>query len=171
MSEKSFRLRSAISLTLVSASLSIAMASCNKHPPTTRDTEVTPGPRAPLSLTGYTVHRVRLPYTHHVRGEKGERQAFNDAWMILLSLRNLGPPRAPATYFYIGEYKVPEYGGALDGIYFRVYDEARLRSLDGQEISVQEPGAKRRTLDRKFILPELSNLPVEEEDLVLGLKK
>jgi hypothetical protein len=158
----------------IAGALAIGVAACDKRPGLRQQTEVTGTSTTtaqvlerPVVLSNYRVHYVRLPYAHNVISDKGDRRSFSNAWLVVFSLQNLGAPRGLATEFYIGEYRIPEYGGVTNGIYFRIYEEAKLRSLDGQEISMRDSGAKRTSLNQKFVLPDLKTLQPEEESAVL----
>ena len=71
------------------------------------------------------------------------------------------------TDIYIGDYRVPEYGGYKNGVYFKIYDENLLRSLNDQEVSIAVAGKKKQSLGRKFSTADYGRLSVEEESAVL----
>ncbi len=48
--------------------------------------------------------------------------------------------RALGLELYIGDYRVPEYGGTRDGLYFRIYDERLLSRLEGKEFRYRFAG-------------------------------
>lgn len=147
----------------------VALASCEPSgAPKAASTTTRPAPTAEerqeaLRLTQVTVHRVKLPYVHKLRGPKGEAVEHDQAWLVMFDLENLGQPRDAALDFHVGDYRIPEYGRAPSGIYFRIYDESLLRSLQDKEISFDLAKTGKTSLGKKFPLPELEKLPLEEE--------
>lgn len=122
----------------------------------------------PLELTGVEIHRVKLSAAQKVRDNEGRERVYEQAWLVLLSFKNPPPVRNERMDFYIGDYRVPEYGGFKDGIYFRIYDESLLQSLNDQELSVGIAQEKQKTfLGKKFSTQGYNNLPEQEESAIL----
>lgn len=121
----------------------------------------------PLELTGIELHRVKLAAPHKMRDKDEKERVFDQAWLVLLTFKNELPVRNMRTDIYVGEYRVPEYGGYKTGVYFKIYDENLLRSLNDQEISVAPAGKKKQSLGRKLSTTDYERLPVEEESAVL----
>ena len=150
-----------------------APAACN------RATIETPGPQSTasaqptnvkpqtLELTSVKIHKTRLNYSHKVREKDGKERVYEQAWLVLLSFKNSEPVMDTRIDFYIGDYRIPEYGGTNDGIYFRVYDESLLKSLNNQEISVGIDDKGKRSLGKKFSTEGYEALKLEEESAVL----
>ena len=121
----------------------------------------------PLELTDIKLHKVRLSYQHKFREKDGKEKVYEQAWLVLLFFKTSLPVTDTSMDFYIGDYRVPEYGGFKDGIYFRIYDEGLLRSLDEKEVSVGVGGKKERSLGKKLTTKDYGKLPIEEESSVL----
>lgn len=124
-----------------------------------------------LELTAIELHKVKLEYPHKVRDKDGPEKAYAEAWLVLLSFRNLPPAADMGMDLFIGDYRIPEYGGFKDGIYFRIYDEQLLQSLNGKEVSVSFAGEKMKSLNKKFSSDGYKKLSVEEESAVLKRPK
>jgi hypothetical protein len=120
-----------------------------------------------LELTDIELHKVRLSYPHKFREKDGNDKVYEQAWVVLLSFKTSLPVTDTSLDFYIGDYRVPEYGGFKDGIYFRIYEESLLRSLDEKEISVGVGGNKEQSLGKKLHTKDYGKLPIEEESAVL----
>lgn len=137
------------------------------QPAPTESTSAQPIKKEPLELSKMAVHKVKLPYTHKIQGAKGQVTEYNEAWLVVFDLKNLGSPTDLGLNFFIGDYQIPEYGGAPNGIYFRIYEEKALRSLQENEISFQVQGGPKTPLNQKFMLPELEKLSIEDETAVI----
>jgi hypothetical protein len=150
-----------------------APAACNRAttqtpssqaPAASSGAEVQP---TPLELTGVELHKVRLSYPHKLREKDGKEKVYEQAWLVLFSFKNPPPTMDTRMDFYIGDYQVPEYGGSKNGIYFRIYEESLLRSLDEKEISVGVGGKKERSLGKKLSTKDYRKLSIEEESALL----
>lgn len=155
---------------LIALSLPFAPAACNRA--AVEQTAPSQGQtaqvkREPLELTGVDLHKVRLAAPHKRREQDGTEKVFDQAWLVLLSFRNPPPVTNTALDIFIGDYRIPEYGGFQNGIYFKIYDESLLSSLNGQEISAGVAGKKKQSLGRKFSTEGYAKLAVEEESAVL----
>lgn len=120
-----------------------------------------------VELTAVELHKVRLDSPHKLRDENGTERAYEQAWLVTLSFRNRPPVRDVGMDLFVGDYRVPEYGGLKDGIYFRIYEDRLLQSLDGQEISVGFEGKKLKSLGKRLSTQGYAELPVKEEKAVL----
>ncbi|HOC43255.1 MAG TPA: hypothetical protein PKJ99_09630 [Thermoanaerobaculales bacterium] len=81
--------------------------------------------------------------------ETGVLRSYSRAYVVRLD-GDFGEPRAIPLDVFIGDYKVPEYGGNETTLYFRIYDEALLRELEGQPFGFGFEGEKVRTFDLRF---------------------
>lgn len=148
-------------------------AACNRAATETSSSHTqTPSPATevkhePLELTSIEIHKVRLSYPQKLREKDGKERVYEQAWLVLLTFRNLGPVTDTGMDLFIGDYRVPEYGDFKGGIYFRVYDESLLRSLDEKEISVGVGGKKTQSLGKKLSTKDYGKLSIEEESAVL----
>ena len=73
--------------------------------------------------------------------------------------------------FYIGDYRIPEYGGRENRIYFRIHDPKLLESLDGQTISYQVANQGKVSLGKKFVKPDTKTMKVVSEESVIKRKQ
>lgn len=94
-----------------------------------------------LSVSGYSIHRVKLPYAHAITDRDGNTKRYGEAWLIKLRLQDAPRISDERIDFAIGDYTVPEYGGWKGGIYFRIYERELLEQLDQQMIRYKFPGA------------------------------
>jgi len=95
----------------------------------------------PLRLKEYSVHKVKLSFPYKMKSsnlENGEEKVYETAWLVKLELENMPTTYGPKIDFFVGEYKIPEYGGWKDGIYFRIYDEKVLEMINGQQFFYQK---------------------------------
>jgi len=123
--------------------------------------------REPLELTAIELHMVRLEYPHKLREKDGKEKIYERAWLALFSFKSLGPVTDMGMNLFIGDYRIPEYGGFKEGVYFRIYDEQLLQSLNGKEVSVSFAGEKMKSLGKNFSSDGYKKLSVEEESAVL----
>jgi len=121
----------------------------------------------PVELTGIELHKVKLAAPHKMRDKDQKERVFDQAWLVLLAFKNRPPVRDMRTDIYIGDYRVPEYGGYKNGVYFKIYDESLLRSLNDQDISIAVGGRAKQSLGRKFSTADYARLSVEDEAAVL----
>lgn len=154
-----------------------APAACNSSVQQTTPTQQaqTPAPAAPatevreepIELTGIELHKVKLAAPYKMRDKDKKERVFDQAWLVLLAFKNPLPVRNMQTDIYIGDYRVPEYGGYRNGVYFKIYEESLLRSLNDKEVSVGVDGEAKRSLGRKFSTADYARLAIEEERAVL----
>ena len=81
--------------------------------------------------------------------EKGIKRTYTKAYIIRLK-GNIDVSGAISVDIFIGDYKVPEYGGTKDGIYFKIYDDELLEKLEGQPFGYGFQGQKVEILDIQF---------------------
>lgn len=123
-----------------------------------------------LQLKGYEVHFVRAKKPYQYRTEKNELKKAEAAYLVLLHFEKRPPVTNERIDFYIGDYKVPEYGGTKTGIYFRIFDQALLNRLNNQPISWKLPDQPKKTFPGKVFLADSKKMKQESEEAVLQKK-
>lgn len=108
-----------------------------------------PDARAPdirnVRLDSVEVIRVDLRSPVERPDARGELRTWEQAFMVRLALP--APPAfGPKADIFVGEERISEYGGWEGGVYFWVYDPARLEALRGQPISYQFDRAERQEI-------------------------
>lgn len=141
----------------------LALASCGDG---NGSTQLRSQPARPV-LKAYQVHRVTLAQPRQVTMENGETQEVRAAYLIMLSM-DPPPFRGPILNVFLGDYRVPEYGGWDDGIYFKVYDRALLDRLDGQPFAYSVDGQPTRTLGMSFKVPDVDAMKTRPERELLA---
>ncbi len=109
------------------------------------------------------VYLVKLDYevTH-------TNKTYDRAWLVKLKVENLPIYYDSRIDFFIGDQRIPEYGGTEDGIYFRVYERDSLTNMSDAEIRYRLPRSKEIiTSKQRLIIPELEGINiVNEKDLL-----
>jgi hypothetical protein len=125
-----------------------------------------------LKLTGYEVHltKAKKPYQYRTDNNTVIKKA-DKAYLVLLHLEPMPKVTNTRIDFYIGDYKVPEYGSTKTGIYFRIYDAALLARLKDQPISWQYGDQPRNVFENKRFQADSKKLKIEQEETVLGKKE
>jgi hypothetical protein len=91
-------------------------------------------PNPAVAATKVTVERKAFDRPLSVRVAGGELKSYSEGWEV--RLRGTFPIYGDrAMELYVGDYRVPEYGGTADGLYFRLYDSKVVAGLAGREIS------------------------------------
>ena len=139
--------------------------------PTPPATVTAPQVKTRLELKTIELHKVKLAYPHKLRDKEGKEKVYEQAWLVKFFLNNLGPPRDMGMDLFIGDYRIPEYGSFEEGIYFRIYEESLLASLEGKDVSVSFSEEKRESLQKTFSIQGYKQLSVEEEPAVLNRSK
>jgi hypothetical protein len=88
---------------------------------------------APIRLTSYEIVRIELKKPVRLRDTAGREQTYERAYLVRLN-GTFPRDQARGLELYIGDYRVPEYGGTRDGLYFRIYDDKLLSRLEGKEL-------------------------------------
>lgn len=115
-----------------------------------------------IQLVSYDVVRLELKKPVRLRDSEGKEQTYDRAYLVTLKgtfPRNQGL----GMELYIGDYRVPEYGGTRDGIYFRLYDEKLVASLEGKEFRYRFASKEIRSLNMRFSVKSKGQLKVEKE--------
>lgn len=102
-----------------------------------------------ISISSYeiSVHEFEKPFMKI--DTKGTKRSYTKVYIINLK-GNFGEPSAIPVDIFIGDYKVPEYGGTKDGIYFRIYDEKLLEDLENKQFSYGFQNQKVKTFKLRF---------------------
>lgn len=130
----------------VAVSLVVLLASGGfGHAATAQEVEEGPQDVPTVRLDSVEVLRVALREPVDRPDAQGEVRTWQQAFMIRLAVSE-PPALGPAEHIYLGEERVPEFGGWERGIYFWVYDPARLEELRGRTISYQFDRAPRRQI-------------------------
>jgi hypothetical protein len=94
----------------------------------------TAGAQEPVvSLKRYDVVRVKLEHPLVRVQADGQKQSTQEAFLVRL-WGTFPSARAQRVKLFLGDEAVEEYGGLEGGLYFWVWDEARLRELTGREL-------------------------------------
>ena len=93
------------------------------------------------------IQQLKQPLTR--RDERGEERQYREIYVVELK-GYFGEARAIPIEVYIGDYKIPEYGGTKDGIYFKIYDRALLDRLEGQAFALGIENQKMEILKLRF---------------------
>lgn len=101
----------------------------------------------PMELRSVEVYEVMLEKPARHVDAAGEMRTWDTAYMVRLGLPE-PPAMGPRLDVFLGEERLGEYGGWEGGIYFWVYDSARLETLDEKPVSVSFAGAERREIGR-----------------------
>lgn len=115
-----------------------------------------------VQLVSYEIVRLELKQPVRLRDSEGKEQSYDRAYLVTLKgtfPRNQGL----GMELYIGDYRVPEYGGTRDGIYFRIYDDKLLTRLEGKEFRYRFASKEIRSFDMRFSLKSKGQLRVEKE--------
>lgn len=99
----------------------------------------------PVRLDSVEVLRVDLREPVERPDAEGEVRTWEQAFMVRLALPE-PPAMGPAVDIFLGEERVPEFGGWEGGVYFWVYDPARLEELRGRTVSYQFDRLPRREI-------------------------
>ncbi|OLC28330.1 MAG: hypothetical protein AUH31_09505 [Armatimonadetes bacterium 13_1_40CM_64_14] len=90
------------------------------------------GADVPIRLTSYEIAQIELKKPVRLRDTEGRERTYDRAYLV--TLKGTFPrDQARGLELYIGDYRVPEYGGTPDGLYFRIYDDKLLPRLEGKE--------------------------------------
>lgn len=102
-----------------------------------------------IRITGYDIFEQDFEKPLTRIDERGARRTYGRAYVVHVK-GSFGEPRAIPVDLFIGDYRVPEYGGTKEGIYFRIYDDTLLEKLEGRLFAYGFEGQKVRTTDVRF---------------------
>ena len=104
-----------------------------------------------IEIRSYEIALADLPRPETRADATGRKRTFDRVHIVELN-GYFGEASAIPVDIYIGDYKVEEYGGSSDSIYFKVYDEALFERLEGQPFAYGFEGKKVATLNLWFTL-------------------
>jgi len=102
-----------------------------------------------IRITGYEIFEQNFEKPLVRLDERGTPRSYSRAYVVHLK-GYFGEPSAIPIDIFIGDYRVPEYGGTTEGIYFRIYDEKLLKKLAGSSFSYGFEGRKVETTSVRF---------------------
>ncbi len=118
---------------------------------------------AQLRLEGYDVAFVRLERPYTTRDSLGEEHTYTEAFLVRFEVPHPGF-WGEKIDFFIGDYRVPEYGGWEGGVYFKIYDPAVLMSLDNLDIRYRIGSeGELQSFDRAFVIGRQPDRPEMSE--------
>lgn len=117
--------------------------------------------RPEIMIIGYEIKLQEFEKPIIRINEKGEMQRYTKAYVVYVK-GSFGEPRAIPVEIYIGDYRVPEYGGMKDGIYFRIYEDTLLQRLEGKPFGYGYEGQKLKTFEVPFTPSK--NRPFKKEE-------
>jgi hypothetical protein len=119
---------------------------------------------ASIQLVSYQVVQLELRAPVRLRDPEGKEQSYHRAYLITL---NGTFPRDQGLGFelFIGDYRIPEYGGTREGLYFRIYDPKIVSSLEGKEFGYRFGGKEVRSFGMRFSMKRAQPLKVIQETL------
>lgn len=123
-----------------------------------------------LELKNVQVYQVQAkkPYTY--QDKENKTKEVNSAYLVKLVFDKKPQPMNQRIDFYIGDYKVQEYGGTSDGIYFRLIEPGLIDKLNNQAISYQVGNEQKVSLKKNFTKPDAKSLKPQTEESILKQK-
>ena len=128
---------------LVCSWVAMCLLSSAQAPQTSSDA----GPA--IRLTSYQVVQLdlRAPVVH--RDSAGREQTYHRAFLVTLK-GDFPRDQGLGLELFIGDYRIPEYGGTRDGLYFRIYDPKTISGFEGKEIKYRFGGHEIRSFGIRF---------------------
>jgi hypothetical protein len=121
-----------------------------------------------VELRGYEAYHVRLAQPFTRLEANGEKRTATEAYVVRLKISRPEFWGEKIDYF-VGDYRIPEYGGWAEGIYFKVYDRDLFESLRGGELRYRIGNGPIVSFERRLEVGEPSALPnVPEVQLLPG---
>ncbi|MCP4542634.1 MAG: hypothetical protein GY832_36390 [Chloroflexi bacterium] len=121
-------------------------------------------PRQTVTLDSIEVYKVILDRPLNRPDVNGEDRTWEEAFMVRIGITE--PPAAgPKFDVFLDEERVTEFGGWEGGIYFWVYDPARLKMLEGRTISYQFDRSERYEIGMLALGNQQEFRQVREEEL------
>lgn len=121
-----------------------------------------------LELRGYEAYHVRLAQPFSRLDANGEKLTSTEAYVVRLKVSEPGF-WGEKVDFFVGDYRIPEYGSWAEGIYFKVYDPAVFDALRGGELRYRIGDGPVVSFERRFEVEDPAALPkVPEVQLLPG---
>jgi len=157
-------------IAIIFLALGISSVSCQNKAQSTQTKEEATA-RDSLQLVDYSIHFVELPFEYAITDSLGKKKHYVEAWLVKMQWKNMSAYPAQKVDFFIGDYRITEYGGWEKGIYFRIYDKQLLDKLNAKEISYLLPGHHNPISTKRKLEVDLSKKKEKEnENKVLGRK-
>lgn len=106
-------------------------------------------PSGPVTISAYDIYEQRLKQPMTVMDIRGVKKTTEKIYIVELKGEFDEPGAIPVDIF-IGDYKVPEYGGTKEGIYFKIYDGELLQRLEAKPFGYGYKDQKIKTFKLKF---------------------
>ncbi len=146
------------------SAFALALASCSLLAGLTPARAQTSSREKPLNvkINSYEIVRLELKTPVRLRDAEGKEQSYERAYLV--TLKGTFPrDEGLGMELYIGDYRVPEYGGTKDGIYFRIYDEKVLNNLEGKEFRYRFGPTEIHSLEKRFSTKEARPFKTQRE--------
>ncbi len=118
--------------------------------------------REQIRLISYEVSQLELKKTVQLLDTEGKEQRYDRAYIVTLK-GSFPLNQALGFELYIGDYRIPEYGGTHDGLYFRIYDQKLLSRLENKEFRYRFGPGEVRSLDTRFSMKSFHTLKIQKE--------
>lgn len=116
-----------------------------------------------IRLSSYDVVQLELKKPMRMRDAEGKEQSYDRAYVV--TLKGTFPLfQGHALELFIGDYRVPEYGSTRDGLYFRIYNEKLLASLEGKEFKYKFGSAEVHSFEKRFSTKSSQPLKMQKEE-------
>ncbi len=110
--------------------------------------------RRPIEIRSVEISVAPLAQPRAFLDIEGVEHSADEVYIVELR-GDFGEIRAIPVEIYIGNYKVEEYGGTENGIYFKVYDPSFFDRLDDQPFAYGFQGQRVKELELRFTPNEL----------------
>lgn len=117
-----------------------------------------------LAFNGAEVLSVTLEKPLMRADISGIDRPWSQAYMVRLAI-STPPAMGPVLELYVGNERIPEYGGWKEGVYFWVYDPQKLQQLNGRPISYRFASNRQLPLGTLDIGDQQQFRQVRQQDL------
>ena len=156
---KAIRMNSIVKIGILTLFLNLIACDSNKNVKETEVSQIETIQQESLEISNVEVSLVELDYRM-----KANDTAYSQAWLIQLEIPNFPKYSGSKVDFYVGDYKVPEYGETEDGIYFRVFEKDKLERMNAAEIRYKYGSSQEiMTSKQRLVLPALDKLEIQNE--------
>jgi hypothetical protein len=122
-----------------------------------------PGSASSVRLVSYQVVQLELRKSVQFRDLEGKAQNYSRAYLV--TLKGTFPRnRGLGLELYIGDYRVTEYGGTHDGLYFRLYDPKLVTGLEGREFRYRFASKEIQSFGVRFSMKSAQPIRVVKEE-------